>query len=54
MSIYWTFLTLLVGFVLWLAFTPRPRPWAEIGKVIFGVGLFIFLWTLQGNRLTIP
>jgi len=39
------FLVLLVGGILWF-FPPKAstKPWAEVGKIMFAVGLFFAVW----------
>jgi hypothetical protein len=39
----------LVGLVMWGWRTPSPKPWAEIGKIMFAVGLFITVWFAAGH-----
>lgn len=38
------FLVLLLGLVIWFVSSRPARPWAEIGKIMFAVGLFFAVW----------
>jgi hypothetical protein len=47
-AIYVSLLFALLGLLVWILETPKPRSWAEIGKWTYVVCLLAFMMTVSG------
>lgn len=56
MIAYTSLVVLLVGLVFFLLKSPEPKAnaYAEVGRIAYMVGLFIFLWKFADHVLHLP
>lgn len=43
MTVYINVFVMLIGFLVWFASSASPKPWAELGRIMFFCGLLTFL-----------